>query len=624
MNERLQAAVLDLLDHGRRALMAAALLGVALHMDLAASDSTAPKWFWLGLAGGLLPALAGLRLWWGGRLHLAPPRLLVASLALAGAVTLAYLASPHRGVSTAGWQAWLMLLLLWLAAVDLLAEEGGRRWLLDALGLAAGLAGAWSLAQRLGLDPSAVGRLSLQSFGPRIAGPLGNPNFAGGFFALALPLLLHQALLAPEPWRRRAHALFALLALLGLGLSASKAAAFGLATSLAVAGHLLFWSPAPGPLRRKALLGLGATLLAGILAALLLLQAPARQRLLGGPTAWEESVGFRRLTWAGTLAMARERPLWGWGPGTFSVAYPAHRLPEAMRGQVQHSYEVSHPENWVLQLAAELGLLGLAAWLALLALLLGPLRRLSLAWHEDADAALALALLAALAGSLACNLASLDLFLPSTALPFTLLAALAVVLGAGKAPAVSINPEPYARLLVSFGLALMASVPVVHGQMRWQSSRLLLQGKALSQAGRFGEAVPRYRLAVDLDPLNLEARYFWGRSLQDQGPAKLGEAEAVYQDLSRLAPDYVLLHAHRARLYTAQGRLDLAEASWRRQLKLDPYLLQAVQELGDLLAGQGRLAEAAQVLEEAAPRFPDNADIQSNLRRLRRGRGGKP
>src|SRR5690606_32948830 len=146
----------------------------ALHMDATAADSTVPKWFWLGLAGALLPALAALRLWWGERLRLPPKPFLLALAALAGAVTLAYLLSPYKAISSPGWQAWLLSLLLFCAAVDLLSEEAGRRWLLGGLLLAGGLAGAWSLAQRLGVDPTAIGRLSLGSFGPRIAGPLGN------------------------------------------------------------------------------------------------------------------------------------------------------------------------------------------------------------------------------------------------------------------------------------------------------------------------------------------------------------------------------------------------------------------------------------------------------------------
>jgi len=622
MSERLQPFVLKLLEWSRRAVLLASVLGVALHMDPSAADTTAPKLFWFGLAAGLIPAFTFLRLWWGGRLHLAPGKLILLGVGVSALVTLSYLFSPYKAVATAGWQAWLLSFVLFLAAVDLLASEGGERWLLGSLMLAAGLAGAWSLAQRLGLDGSQIGRLSLASFGPRIAGSLGNPNFAGGFFVLLLPVLLHQALAGEGLWWRRGASLSSLLALLGLGLSASKAAAFGLLAMAAVGGHCLYWSRATAEQKKHALYSLGSVLLAGLLAALLLLPAPARQRLLGGAPAWKESIRFRMQTWSGALALHRERRFLGWGPGTFAVAYPSHRPVAAMAAQEQHSYEVTHPENWLLQVAAELGLVALWAVLVLLFALLWPWRERSRDWAEDpGGAGLLLALLCAILASLACNLASLDLFLPSTLLPFLLLLALGVVRAGQPAPVISLNPENYARLLVSAGLAFMATVPVVSTQMRWQSSRLLRQARELSQEGKFAEAVPQYQVAADLDPLNLEARYFLAKSLQDQGPAQFKAAEQAFQDLSQLAPDYVLIHACKARLYAAEGRQDLAESEWKQQLALDPYLLQAYQELGSLYAMQGRLPAAQALLEQAQLKFPEQLDIRVNLETLRRARG---
>lgn len=625
MNERIQAAVLQLLERSRRLVLVLAVLGVALHVDSTAADILAPKAFWFGVAGGLLPALGGLRLWWGGRLRLPRPVQGMALATLAGVVTLSYTLSPFKAVSFGAWQAWLLALLLLFFSVDLLHDESARRWLLASLSIACGLAGLWSLLQRLDLDPSAIGRLSRAAFGPRVAGSLGNPNFAGGFFVLLLPPTLHQALWAEQRWRRRGASLAALLGLFGLVLSASKAALLGLGAAAAVGAHLLFWSHAEAKLRRRFLGALAILLASGLLAAFLALPSQARQRLLGGPVQWAESIHFRRLTWAGSVALAKARPLTGWGPGSFSVAYPPFRPPETMASQVQHSYEVSKPENWLLQVLAELGVGGLAGVLAVLGLWLWPLRERARYWAEDpGGAGLAVAVLAALAGSLVCNLASLDLFLPSTLLPFLFLMALGAALADGRVPSVDLNPENYARVIVSGGLALMATVPIVHAQLAWQSSRLLQSARGLSQAGRFVEAVPQYRLALDLDPLNLEARYFLAASLMDQGPQGWEDADEVYEELARLAPDYVLIHARRARLFTLLGRLDRAEAEWRRQLQLDPYLLQAVQELSNLLVGQGRLAEALQVLEQAAPRFPENADIGRNLALLRRALREKP
>jgi Tfp pilus assembly protein PilF len=65
------------------------------------------------------------------------------------------------------------------------------------------------------------------------------------------------------------------------------------------------------------------------------------------------------------------------------------------------------------------------------------------------------------------------------------------------------------------------------------------------------------------------------------------------------------------------GQADQAEAYFRRQIRVDPYYLPAVQQLTSLLAGQRRYAEAREVLEQAQPRFPERADLKANLELLR-------
>jgi len=404
------------------------------------------------------------------------------------------------------------------------------------------------------------------------------------------------------------------LAGLGLLLSASKAAVLGLGAELAVAGHLFFWSDAVPASKRRALSWLGGALVLICVAAALVLPAVSRERLLDGWKPGAESVRFRQLTWGGALQAVKERPLLGWGPGNFAVVYPSHRLSQATASLVQRSYEVSHAENWVVQTLVESGLLGLLALGFALACVLWPLRLAAKAWGSGGPGGLALALSCALLGSLACNLASLDLYLPSTLLPFCLLMALAAQVAALPALSLSLNAEPYARVLVSLGLALFAAVAPIQAQMQWTADRQLGEAKALSAAGRFDDAIPLYQEALALHPADLEARYFLASSYQDRGKGNdLADADREYAALRALAPDYVLVHAKLARLYAAEGRWDDAAAQWERQLQLDPYLIQAVQELSSLYASRGRLSDAQRVLSEAALRFPDDASLRLNL-----------
>ncbi len=71
-------------------------------------------------------------------------------------------------------------------------------------------------------------------------------------------------------------------------------------------------------------------------------------------------------------------------------------------------------------------------------------------------------------------------------------------------------------------------------------------------------------------------------------------------------------HFNAGNVTTALGRLDEAEAHYRAALKLNPSLGEASLNLGSLLGGQGRLAEARQVLS-AAEKQPGLASLQYNL-----------
>lgn len=73
----------------------------------------------------------------------------------------------------------------------------------------------------------------------------------------------------------------------------------------------------------------------------------------------ESGILERRYMWASGLAMWRERPLLGWGPGGVKREYPRYALPEAAKKRTGHVH------NTPLQILVERGLPGLAAWLAI-------------------------------------------------------------------------------------------------------------------------------------------------------------------------------------------------------------------------------------------------------------------
>lgn len=67
-----------------------------------------------------------------------------------------------------------------------------------------------------------------------------------------------------------------------------------------------------------------------------------------------KSLGYRLQYWQSTIAMIRDRPLLGVGPGNFQDYYTQYKLPEA-------SEEIRDPHNWMFEVAATTGLPALLA-----------------------------------------------------------------------------------------------------------------------------------------------------------------------------------------------------------------------------------------------------------------------
>jgi len=128
---------------------------------------------------------------------------------------------------------------------------------------------------------------------------------------------------------------------------------------------------------------------------------------------------------------------------------------------------------------------------------------------------------------------------------------------------------------------------------------------------------------VQFDPALLEARYFMGASLVDAGgDSNLARAADAFASLRAWAPDYVQVHAQLGRLCALQGRVPEAAQEYEYQLKLDPWDLGTVEALATLYAGNRRLAEAEDLLADAARRWPENGDIARNLLAVQKARMG--
>lgn len=419
------------------AALVAVLLGSALLVDPGAHASfEAPKRFvvLVGIALAAFAAFAlplkhrGARLSW--RALPVPSRVALGAFALAlGWAGISAVLSPRRTASVDSFRVVLLFaMLLPLGASSIAGRRKGV--LVGAFLGAAGVNAAISVLQSRGIQP-----FRLQTFGTRneVGALAGNVGYLALVVAFAAVLSLGFALAAKRPIPRALAGVFLLLLLSALVVSRNLTAVLAVAAGGTVLAAALYG--------RRALLPI-----AGILAALLLtvflyppLAARAGEALrLARQGEWDRLTTYRVGAWAAAAEMARERPLLGWGPGTYAAEFVPHRLHAEIRAQkrfvnplVTSSYSEAHSDY--IQAFAEAGIPGgLAVIVAAGALVLALVRtRRSVRAGLGLETALLLAVLAAGAAGAA---TWFPLQRPITAVPLLLAAGRSWRLGAERPP----------------------------------------------------------------------------------------------------------------------------------------------------------------------------------------------
>ncbi len=74
------------------------------------------------------------------------------------------------------------------------------------------------------------------------------------------------------------------------------------------------------------------------------------------------TLGVRKLIWTGTFNMFVDKPLTGWGPGSFQIIFPAYRNPSYHLMGVSHNTLHAHSEY--LEILSDIGIIGFALIIA--------------------------------------------------------------------------------------------------------------------------------------------------------------------------------------------------------------------------------------------------------------------
>jgi tetratricopeptide (TPR) repeat protein len=544
-------------------------------------------WLWQGISRGRFQAPAAS---WTA---------LLPALAYGAWMIVRFATEPYKLGALPDFLTQLTMLVGFLAAF--LGFAGGRSAARFATltVAAAWLVSLYGLAQAAGLDPFIwKGAFGKGVLGDRAFSTLANPYLCASFLAVAVPLALTLDLDPETPGPVRAAALLLLPAggtIVVLAGSAAGAAGF-------CASCLLYAVIVPAALRtRPALRSAGLALLAAAVVGAAAALIPATRR-----DAWSYASEFRRLTAAAELRMIAERPLTGFGPGSFSVHYPRFRSAELIKLEGGHNTMTQYPELPLLGAAVELGAVGAVLWLWLFGAALwtgargaSALRRAG-ALQESTYAA---GFCAAAAGALAAAHFGWTGYAPAPgwyAWPLAGLAAGLAPLAARRA-AVSVYPLPVSesirRALYAPALLAFAGLAVFPGA--WLRSDVNLNsGIYYAKEGNLPRAIELFASVRPGGAGWVMAQYFKGNALNDAGRHE--EALAAYDRLQTQAPDYVLVHAARGAAYAKLGDWTAAARERARQAELDPLYLENLVAWAEAARAAGDLEQAKVAAGQAA------------------------
>ncbi len=524
----------------------------------------------------------------GRRDRVVLPRVGVAVLAYAGAMALATALSVspissllgRAGRRTGLIEMTLLLVLAWLVVVHTWRRPEKLVQLAAAVVAAAGVHAAYVVLVRVGID---VPWPSTKPYTIPV-GTMANSNFAGALLVMGVPLVVVLRSRATGGRGRLAWLALAALLLIALFFTDARGAAIALFPALAVAGLV-----SPGLLPRwsvRTAVALSLVALVPVVAA-----AMGFSWGSGSPGAKllnNETLHSRFEYWKGTAGLVRDHPVVGTGPDTFGLVFPRYS-PREMTGR---PVPVDKPHNILLERATDAGVLGLASYLAVLALTGATVVR------ARRTTGAARALLGGWSGVLVAYLiqgfTSIDA-LPLAMIGWLAIAALAsiadpwVVRARERAPATS--PARPVSIFVTWALTASVLAVTLLVLVAWAADLYL--GDGLNRSAAVARGDPEYMMtesfmfAIDTNPVDPSVRVtaaatvadLLGSSAVTDGEKRFLASFAVQQSERALeqVPDDLAARRAAAIGHGVLAR-DEGDASWRatdqrwREIEaLDPF-----------------------------------------------------
>lgn len=481
----------------------------------------------------------------------------------AGALVVAYSAAAVLALDqeTAFFGMWRRYLglgqmldnaLLYIAAVTLLPTARDLLRLAVVTLSTAAVVALYMFGQKLGLDPVTYveGRDILPP------GTFGQPDVAGAYIAIAGATALALALWIQVLPLRVGLAVFAFTCFVAAIFTNIRGGFIGLAFGWLAVAVIVYLRP--GRPRRNELLALAGALAVAVVG---VLASPIGSRFLGLAKLLDDRSAQSRLEmWGTAVRLVAQRPLLGLGPDNFGIGYPAFREQRSVFLNPSELQNSTH--DWLLHITTSSGIVGLLAFLALLAISVALAVRLARQGHP---AALALVPLVAFFGQ---GLVTIN-DLGTDWIPWL---CLGVIAGASGRRVVARTGRPYPRwaTVVAGAAALAAGIVGVAGANdRVIASDHFGRSERLIALNRGAEAVPEADAAVRLDPRRAE--YWSGLGAALNVADRVVPASAAFAEAGRLKPSQPIFWTNLALMRLFVQDTHGSSVALSRATQADPF-----------------------------------------------------
>lgn len=139
--------------------------------------------------------------------------------------------------------------------------------------------------------------------------------------------------------------------------------------------------------------------------------------------------------------------------------------------------------------------------------------------------------------------------------------------------------------------------------MSKKSEKLLQQAQAAANTGNRAQAQRCYEKILEKEPQHLDARYFLGTLLAEQG--RYPQARQHLEIAARLAPDSPYILNNLGNIHLLCGEDAAAEQAFRKALRVAPEMPEAQTNLGNLLVRKGALEEAIGLAQQVVAARPE-------------------